>query len=101
MQDEAVKAARQSLAVITNQYKAGIVNYLNVVTAQTTALSNEVTAVQILGRRMAANVLLIQALGGGWDVSDLPSTEDVTRRPRPPSTESTPVSASGANARQP
>ena len=101
VQDEAVKAAQQSLAVIMNQYKAGIVNYLNVVTAQTTALSNEVTAVQILGRRMTANVLLIQALGGGWEVSDLPSTEDVTHRPRPPSAESTPVSATGTNARRP
>jgi len=101
VQDEAVKAAQQSLAVIMNQYKAGIVNYLNVVTAQTTALSNEVTAVQILGRRMTANVLLIQALGGGWEASDLPSTEDVTHRPRPPSAESTPVSATGTNARRP
>jgi outer membrane protein TolC len=72
-QDEAVNAAQQSLSVITNQYKAGTVSYLNVITAQTTALSNELTAIQILGRRMTSAVLLIQALGGGWNVSDLPS----------------------------
>jgi NodT family efflux transporter outer membrane factor (OMF) lipoprotein len=99
VQNEAVKAAQESLTVITNQYKAGIVNYLNVVTAQTTALSNEVTAVQILGRRMTANVLLIQALGGGWNVSGLPSTEDVTHPARRGSIETQPVAAAGASAR--
>ncbi len=68
-QDEAVKAAQQSLAVITNQYKAGTVSYLNVIAAQTTELSNRNTAIIILGRRMTASVLLIEALGGGWNVS--------------------------------
>jgi NodT family efflux transporter outer membrane factor (OMF) lipoprotein len=68
-QDEAVQAAQQSLAVITNQYQAGIVSYLNVVVAQTTALTNERTAVDILGRRLNASVLLIKALGGGWKAS--------------------------------
>ncbi len=70
-QDEAVKAAQQSLAVITNQYKAGTVSYLNVIAAQTTELSNRNTAIVILGRRMTASVLLIEALGGGWNVSFL------------------------------
>ena len=68
-QDEAVRAAQQSLAVTTNQYQAGIVSYLNVVVAQTTALTNERTAVDILGRRLNASVLLIKALGGGWKTS--------------------------------
>jgi len=72
-QDEAVKAAQQSLSVITNQYKAGTVSYLNVITAQETVLSNELTAILIRGRRMSSAVLLIQALGGGWNISDLPS----------------------------
>ena len=72
VQDEAVKAAQQSLSVITNQYKAGTVSYLNVITAQTTVLSNELTANQIRGRRMSSAVLLIQALGGGWNASNLP-----------------------------
>jgi len=68
-QDEAVGAARQSLAVTTNQYQAGIVSYLNVVVAQTAALTNERTAVGILGRRLNACVLLVKALGGGWKAS--------------------------------
>jgi len=68
-QDEAVLAAQQSLAVTTNQYQAGIVSYLNVVVAQTTALTNQRTAVDILGRRLNASVLLIKALGGGWKAS--------------------------------
>jgi NodT family efflux transporter outer membrane factor (OMF) lipoprotein len=68
MQDEAVKAAQESVTLTTNQYKAGTVNYLNVVTVQATALTNESTAVNILGRRMTASVLLIKALGGGWSV---------------------------------
>ncbi len=72
VQDEAVKAAEQSLAVITNQYKAGTVSYLNVLVAQTVALSNQITAINIIGRRMSAAVLLIKALGGGWNVSTLP-----------------------------
>lgn len=68
-QDEAVQAAQQSLAVTMNQYQSGIVSYLNVVVAQTTALANERTAVDILGRRLTASVLLIKALGGGWKAS--------------------------------
>ena len=68
-QDEAVQAAQQSLAVTMNQYQSGIVSYLNVVVAQTTALANERTAVDILGRRLNASVLLIKALGGGWKAS--------------------------------
>jgi NodT family efflux transporter outer membrane factor (OMF) lipoprotein len=79
-QDEAVKAAQQSVIVTTNQYKAGIVSYLNVITVQAIALTNETNAVQILGRRMTAAGLLIQALGGGWSVSELPSGRDVTER---------------------
>jgi NodT family efflux transporter outer membrane factor (OMF) lipoprotein len=66
MQDEAVNAAQQSLAVTMNQYQAGIVSYLNVIVAQTIALSNQRTAVEILGRRLNASVLLVKALGGGW-----------------------------------
>jgi multidrug efflux pump subunit AcrB len=64
-----LRAAQQSLAVTTNQYQAGIVSCLNVVVAQRTALTNESTAVDILGRRLNACVLLVKALGGGWKVS--------------------------------
>jgi NodT family efflux transporter outer membrane factor (OMF) lipoprotein len=66
VQAGALQAARQSLAVTTNQYKAGIVSYLNVTAAQTAALTSERSAVDIAGRRMTATVLLIKALGGGW-----------------------------------
>ncbi len=72
VQDEAVAAARRSLDLSTTRYKGGVTSYLEVITAQSAALSDEVTAVNILGRRMASTVLLIQALGGGWDRSGLP-----------------------------
>ncbi len=69
VQDEAVKAAQQTVTVTTNQYKSGTVNYLNVIVAQAAALNNEITSLTILGRRMAASVLLVKALGGGWDTT--------------------------------
>jgi len=71
VQDEAVAAARRSLDLSTTRYKGGVTSYLEVITAQSAALSDEVTAVNILGRRMASTVLLIQALGGRWDRSSL------------------------------
>ena len=79
VQDAAVQCARQSVALTTNQYKAGIVSYLNVATVQATALANERTAVDLLNRRLAAGVLLIKALGGGWNAADLPSPEELAR----------------------
>jgi NodT family efflux transporter outer membrane factor (OMF) lipoprotein len=72
VQDEAVKAAQRSLDLSVTRYKGGVTSYLEVITAQSAALADEVTAVNILGRRMANTVLLIQALGGGWDRSTLP-----------------------------
>jgi len=84
-QDEAVKAARESLAVALNQYKAGTINYLAVIVIQAALLNNERTAVDILGRRMTAATLLIKALGGGWDVSALPSAKDLGRKDPKPS----------------
>jgi len=73
-QQVAVDAARQSLDLAMNRYKGGLVTYLDVVSAQSIALQNEFTAVDILRRRMDASVQLIKALGGGWDVSRLPKT---------------------------
>lgn len=78
VQGEALQYARQSLAIANNQYKAGIVSYLNVVTAQATALSSERTAVDLLNRRLAASVLLIKALGGGWNADALPGRDELT-----------------------
>jgi len=72
VQDEAVVAAQRSLDLSITRYKGGVTSYLEVITAQSAALADEVTAVNILGRRMANTVLLIQALGGGWDRSSLP-----------------------------
>jgi len=72
VQDEAVAAAQRSLELSTVRYKGGVTSYLEVITAQNAALADEVTAVNILGRRMASTVLLIQALGGGWERSSLP-----------------------------
>ena len=66
VQDEAVKAARESLTIVLNQYRAGTANYLAVVVIQAAALNNERTAIGILGRRLTASVALIKALGGGW-----------------------------------
>lgn len=80
-QDEAVKSAQQSLDIATNQYKAGTQDYLQVITTQTIALNDEVAAVNIRTRRMTTSVLLIEALGGGWDVSKLPSTHGVANVP--------------------
>jgi NodT family efflux transporter outer membrane factor (OMF) lipoprotein len=71
-QNEAVVAAQKSLDLSTVRYKGGITSYLEVTVAQSAALSNEATAVNILGRRMVAAVQLVQALGGGWDQSKLP-----------------------------
>ena len=72
-QDAAVAAAQHSLDLSITRYKGGVANYLEVTTAQSAALSDEVTAVSILTRRMAASVLLVKALGGGWNVSQIPS----------------------------
>jgi NodT family efflux transporter outer membrane factor (OMF) lipoprotein len=74
-QKEAVADARESLELFTNRYTGGVDTYLQVITAQTTALSNERNAVDILRRRMDASVLLIKALGGGWNASSLPKLE--------------------------
>jgi len=71
-QATAVQAAQHSLSLSTTRYEGGVTSYLEVITAQNAALSDEVTAVNILGRRMASAVLLIQALGGGWDRSSVP-----------------------------
>ena len=70
----AVEAAEQSLDLALNRYKGGLVTYLEMITAQSIALENQSTEVDILRRRMDASVLLIKALGGGWDVSKLPGT---------------------------
>ena len=73
-QRAAVEQARRSLELAMNRYKGGLVTYLEVVSAQTITLQNERTSVDLLRRRMLSSVLLIKALGGGWNVSKLPQT---------------------------
>ena len=71
-QHEATLAAENSLQLSMNRYKGGLVDYLEVITAQGIALTNERSEVDILRRRMDATVGLIKALGGGWNMSELP-----------------------------
>ncbi len=73
IQDEAVNAAKESVEVTRNRYKAGTAGSLDVIVTQAIALNAEITAINIQGRRMASGVLLIQALGGGWNAQDLPA----------------------------
>ncbi|MFM8341788.1 MAG: efflux transporter outer membrane subunit [Methylomonas sp.] len=75
VQEQAVASANQALALTNNQYQAGTVSYLNVMTAQTAALSNRQTAVQLQGDRLNAAVLLVKAMGGGWNETLLPTEE--------------------------
>ncbi len=81
-EDIAVASAKQSLDVNTNQYKAGIADYLTVITAQATYLNDELTAVSIRTRRMTTNVLLVEALGGGWSTGQLPGRAGVADVPQ-------------------
>lgn len=67
VRSEALDAARESLRLTSNQYKAGLIAYLDVVNVQTTALSNERSVLTLLQGRLVASVQLIAALGGGWD----------------------------------
>jgi NodT family efflux transporter outer membrane factor (OMF) lipoprotein len=80
-EDQAVAAAKQSVDISINEYKAGTADYLTVITAQAIALSDELTAVTIRTSRMTTSVLLVEALGGGWDVSQLPNKHGVSDVP--------------------
>ncbi len=76
-QTVATASAQESLQIFTNRYIGGADPYLQVLTAQTITLQNERNDVDILRRRMDASVLLIKALGGGWNVSELPKTVEL------------------------
>ena len=77
VEDNTVRLAREAEQLTLNQYQQGTVAYTAVVTAQTTRLTNEETALSILQSRLLASVALIQALGGGWSAQDLPDTKQV------------------------
>ena len=70
-QAAAVDDSRKALEIATNRYTGGLVSYLDVVSAQQTLLSNERLAAQLDGQRLVTSVLLIKALGGGWDASSI------------------------------
>jgi outer membrane protein TolC len=80
VQQKAVDAAQKYLELAITRYRGGVTSYLEVTTAQSAALSDEVTAVNILGRRIVDAVALIQALGGGWDRSALPERPECCGR---------------------
>jgi multidrug efflux system outer membrane protein len=71
MQQASVDAARRTVDLSTNRYNGGLVSYLDVVTAQQNLLTNEQQLVSIQGQRLTTSVLLVKALGGGWDASSL------------------------------
>lgn len=77
-QAQTVAYANRSLELANAQYQGGITTYLQVISAQEIALTNQVTQVQLQTRRMTAAVSLVQALGGGWQASELPTPKEVT-----------------------
>jgi NodT family efflux transporter outer membrane factor (OMF) lipoprotein len=74
-----VADSRRAVTLALNEYRAGTQPYTTVITAQNVALSNEQTALTVRQNRLVASVALIEALGGGWDVTRLPSRKDLTR----------------------
>jgi outer membrane protein TolC len=82
-QADAVDSSRRQLEIATSRYVGGLVNYLEVVSAQQNLLNNEQEAAVIQGQRLITSVLLVKALGGGWDATSLaavhvkPQTKDV------------------------
>jgi outer membrane protein TolC len=68
------------LSLSIERYKSGIDSYLNVITAQTTLLANQRTAVNLQMQQMTASVLLVKALGGGWNASQLPTPKELSTK---------------------
>ncbi len=79
-QDTAIQSAQRSLNLATDRYRLGIDPYLNVITAQTTLFSNQQTAVNLRTEQIVDSVQLIEALGGGWDSSTLPTSQQIVSR---------------------
>jgi outer membrane protein TolC len=72
VEQRAVDAAQHSFDLSNGRYKGGVTSYLEVLTAEQTLLQDQVTAINIESRQFAASVSLVRALGGGWDVTQLP-----------------------------
>ncbi|RKT25565.1 NodT family efflux transporter outer membrane factor (OMF) lipoprotein [Paraburkholderia sp. RAU2J] len=101
VQRQAVDSARQALAIVTNEYKAGTVGFVNVLTAQTTAFTAEQKLESIAGQRMVSSVGLVKALGGGWEASQMNRETGDVAAPAPlPAASAVPVAQSGAAPQQ-
>ncbi|MFM0734861.1 efflux transporter outer membrane subunit [Paraburkholderia sediminicola] len=96
VQRQAVDSAKQALAIVTNEYKAGTVGYINVLTAQTTAFTAEQKLQSIAGQRMVSSVGLVKALGGGWDTAQMNRETGDVAAPAPLPAASMPVAQNGA-----
>jgi len=83
-QDDAVAAAQNDLSIAQNRFKLGLDPYLNVITAQTALFTNQQTAVDLRIQAMNSNVQLIEALGGGWNTTQLPAPATMTAKIPPP-----------------
>jgi len=79
-QDTAVVSAERSLKLATDRYRLGIDPYLNVITAETALFSNQQTAVNLRITQIVDSVQLVEALGGGWDASTLPTPQQIISR---------------------
>jgi NodT family efflux transporter outer membrane factor (OMF) lipoprotein len=91
---EAVASAQQALAIVTNEYKAGTVGYVNVLTAQTTAFSAEQKLASLAGQRMVSSVGLVKALGGGWNAAQMAREEGGVNSPETSAAAAAPAAAS-------
>ncbi len=80
-QRDAEKSAEENLKLETDRFKTGIDPYVDVVTAQTTLLTDQQAVIQVQIQEMTGAVQLVKALGGGWDRSQLPSTAEVSKAP--------------------
>jgi NodT family efflux transporter outer membrane factor (OMF) lipoprotein len=74
---QTIQSADRALTISSAQYRAGTTSYLTVITSQATLLGSQRSAIQLLSRRLTASVLLVEALGGGWDSTRLPTRQDV------------------------
>ena len=88
-QDTAVKSAERNLLIATNRYKLGIDPYLNVITAQTTLLSNQQTDLNLRIQQATTSIQLIMALGGGWNVNQIPTANQLISKTQLPGPQAT------------
>ena len=96
-QDVAIQSAQRALTLATDRYRLGIDPYLNVITAQTALFSNQQTAVNLRITQIVDSVQLVEALGGGWDASTLPTSQQIISRGTP----LTPTTTAESPATQP